>query len=281
MANSSTLKTFLGTTEAGPLIIAPVTRDSLALAVTTLVQTDAGTFRFPRVSADPTAAWTAENAEIAVSEATADEVVVTPRKIAGLSIVSNELANDTSPEAAQVIGDALARDIAKGIDRAFFGTAPANTTIQPGGLEYLATAVTTITANPAVGIEAFIDALAAAESFGMTLDSFITDPATAAALAKLTTGSGSNLPLFGVGAANGIERAILGVPLLVSPSVVAGTAWGIPKASVFSVLRNDVTLDIDKSAYFSKDQTAIRAILRVAFGFVQPEAIIKIKAATV
>ena len=279
MANSSTLKTFLGLTEAGPLIVQPVERESLALAVSTLVHTDAGTFRFPVVSADPSAAWTAENAEIAVSEATADEVLVIPRKVAGLSIVSNELANDTSPEAAEVIGNGLARDIAKQIDRAFFGVAPANTNVQPGGLEYLAAAVTTIAANPAAGIGAFIDALAAAEAHGVTLDSFVTDPATAAALAKLTTGSGSNLPLFGVGATNGIERNVLGVPLLVSPSVVAGTAWGIPKASMFSVLRNDVTVDVDKSAYFSKDQTAIRAILRVAFGFVQPAAIIKIKAA--
>jgi HK97 family phage major capsid protein len=48
---------------------------------------------------------------------------------------------------------------------------------------------------------------------------------------------------------------------------------------VFTVIRNDVSVVVDKSAYFSTDQTGVRAVLRAAFGFVQPEAIIKIKAA--
>lgn len=279
MANSSTLKTYLGLTETGPLIVQPVERESLALQLTTVVHTEAGSFRFPRITADPAAAWIAENAEITASEASADEVPVIPKKIAGLSVISNELANDTSPEAAEVIGNGLARDIAKKIDAAFFGTAPENTTLQPGGLEYLGTAVEDIDADPAAGIDAFIDALAAAETLGVALSAFVTDPATAKALAKLTTGTGSNLPLFGVGATNGIERNILGVPLFVSPYVVAGTAWGIPAARIFSVLRSDVSLDIDKSAFFTKDQTTIRAIMRVGFGFVQPEAVIKIKEA--
>ena len=279
MANSSTLKSFLGVVETGDLIIKPVERASLALQLTTVVNTNAGTFRFPRVTDDPSAGWIAENAEITVSEATADEVSVTPKKVAGLSVISNELANDTSPEAAGVIGNGLARDIAKKVDAAFFGTAPANTNTQPGGLEYLQAQVTAIAADPTVGIGPFIDALAAAESLGVTLDSFVTDPATASALAKLTTGTGSKMPLFGVGATNGIERNILGVPLFVSPFIVAGTAWGLPKADVFSVLRDDVTLDIDKSVFFTKDQTAIRAIMRIAFGFVKPEAVVKIKTA--
>ncbi|GAB3122053.1 phage major capsid protein [Glaciibacter psychrotolerans] len=279
MANSSTLKTFLGTTEAGPLIIKPLERDSLALNVSTPIYTEAGTFRFPRITSDPSAAWTAENAEITVSEAAGDEVVVIPRKLAGLAVISNELAADTSPAAQDVIGRGLSRDIARKIDAAFFGTKPANTTLQPGGLEYLAAAVTAIAADPAAGLDAYIDALAAAEDFGVSLSAFVVNPATASALAKLKTGTGSSLPLFGTGATNGIERNILGVPLLVSPSVVAGTAWGIPKDRVFSVIRNDVSVVVDKSAYFSTDQTGVRAVLRAAFGFVQPEAIIKIKAA--
>lgn len=120
--------------------------------------------------------------------------------------------------------------------------------------------------------------LAAAEQLGVALSAFITDPATTSALAKLTTGTGSNLPLFGVGATNGIERNILGVPLYVSSSIVQGTAWGLAKDRVYSVLRDDVSLVFDTSAYFSKDQTAIRAVMRLGFGFVQPESVIKIKA---
>ena len=279
MANSSTLKTYLGTAESGPLIIKPVQAASLALQLTTSVFTDAGTYRLPRIASDPSAAWIAENAEIAASEAVADEVPVQLRKIAGLSVVSNETADDTDPQAAAVVGAGLARDIAKRIDGAFFGTAPANLNLQPAGLEFLSGTVTTIAANPALGIDAFIDALAAADNLGVDIASWVVDPATASALAKLKVSTGSNLPLFGTGAVNGIQRDVLGIPLRVSPYVVAGTAWGIPTSRVFGVIRKDVTVDVDRSAFFTKDQTAIRAVMRLGFGFVQPEAVVKIKAA--
>jgi HK97 family phage major capsid protein len=279
MANSSSLKSFFGVTETGPLVIEPVSRESLAIQVTTRIDTVAHTFRFPKITSDPSASWIGENEEITTSEAVADEVSVTPKKVAGLSIISNELANDTSPAAAGVIGDGLGRDIAGRVDAAFFGAAPASTAVQPGGLENISDDVTTIAADPAAGLEAYIDALAAAEGFGVTLDYFVVNPATASALAKLKTGTGSNLPLFGVGATNGIQRDILGVPLRVSPHVLAGTAWGIPTSRIYTVLRSDVTVDVDKSVFFTKDQTAIRAVLRIGFGFVQPEAIVKINAA--
>lgn len=284
MANpaSSTLRNFTGITEAGPLIIEPVTAASLALTVSTVITTAGHTYRLPTIKEDPQAAWIAEGEEIPTSEAVADEVSVVPRKVAGLSVISNELANDTSPEAATTIGDGLGRDIARKVDAAFFGPAPtgAAAAVQPGGLESLAASVTTVTADPAGGLSAYIDGLAEAEALGVTLRAWIVDPATARALAKLTTGTGSNLPLFGTGATNGIERNALGVPLLVSPYVVAGTAWGIPDGRVFSVLREDVTVDVDKSAFFTTDQTAIRAIARIGFGFVQSKAVVKIKAAT-
>ena len=70
----------------------------------------------PRVTADPAAAWTAEGAEIAVTDATLDEIVVTPKKLAGLVVVSNELASDSSPAALGVVGDGLVRDLRRKID---------------------------------------------------------------------------------------------------------------------------------------------------------------------
>ena len=52
--------------------------------------------RVPRVTADPQAAWTAEGAEIAVSDPTVDEVDIVAKKLAGLTIITNELAADSS-----------------------------------------------------------------------------------------------------------------------------------------------------------------------------------------
>lgn len=275
MANSYTLAVF-GIHEAGPLIIEPLEAESLAMRVTTVVNTDGRDYRIPLITEDPSADWLDENDEIPLSEQAADSVTVTPAKIAGLSVIPNELANDTSPEAADMIGQGLARDIGRKLDLAFFGAKPASGSPQPGGLDSLTTE-TVINADPTLGTDAFVDALAAAESVGAPVDAWVTDPATAKALAKLKQGTSSNLPLFGTGATNGIQRDVLGVPLFVNPNVLAGTVWGVPKSRVFTVLRQDVTIDVDKSRYFEFDQTAIRAVLRVAWGFPQPQSVVKIK----
>ena len=73
----------------------------------------AASVRLPAVTADPTAAWVAEGAEIPISDLTTAEVDVVTRKVAGLSVVTSELAEDSSPEATAEVGRGLARDIAR------------------------------------------------------------------------------------------------------------------------------------------------------------------------
>ena len=45
---------------------------------------------------------------------------------------------------------------------------------------------------------------------------------------------------------------------------------------MWSVLRQDVTLDVDWSRYFESDRVAIRGTLRVGFGFAHPQSIVKV-----
>src|SRR5512134_921363 len=123
--------------QVGALVVQPVIAESVAAQVSTVVQTRAHSYRIPVVATDPTAAWVAEGDEITPSDADLDEVTVTPPKVAGLTIVSRELADDSSPEAAQAVGQGLARDIARKIDAAYFGTVAAPA---PAGLPSLTTA---------------------------------------------------------------------------------------------------------------------------------------------
>ena len=58
------------------------------------------------VVADPSTAWTSEGSEIPVSDQDLDEIECTPDKLAGLVVVSNELAADSDPSALDVVGDA-------------------------------------------------------------------------------------------------------------------------------------------------------------------------------
>ena len=112
--------------EVGQLVVQPVIAASVALTVSSVVTTDAHQYRLPVITADPTAGWFAEGVDITPSDATVDEVIVTPAKVAGLTIISRELAEDSTPDAAQVVGDGLARDLARKIDLAFFANTTAN-----------------------------------------------------------------------------------------------------------------------------------------------------------
>lgn len=262
------------------LIVQPVEAASVAMQAATLINTNATETRIPRVTSDPSAAWVAEGDEIGTSDPTIDDVAIVPAKIAGLTVISNEAAADTSPAAADLVGQGLARDIAKNVDTAFFGSKGASL-VQPGGLEDL-TGFTAIDPGTAwVDLDPFAAALANAEGLGLNVNSFVANPADALILAQLKESSGSNRPLLGSDPTNPTRRLLQGVPLLVSSAVTAGTIWGLPKIRSVIVRRNDVDLQVDKSAYFTSDRTAIRATMRVGFGHTQVEAIQKISLSTV
>ncbi len=87
----------------------------------------------------------------------------------------------------------------------------------------------------------------------------------------------------------GIERALLqsdptapsarvvsGIPLVTSPAVGNDIVWAIPKSRVIVALRQGTTVEPDRSVFFTSDRTAVRAIVRVSWGFVDPASITKI-----
>ncbi|MDN5918301.1 MAG: phage major capsid protein [Pseudonocardia sp.] len=270
---TSTGSAILRPDEVGPLIVQPVQAAAVATQVAQTVTTRSHEFRVPIVAADPTAGWVAEGGEIALSDADLDEVTITPAKVAGLTVITRELAEDSDPAAARVVGDGLSRDIARRLDEAFFGAlaAPA-----PAGLESMAGVTEQTYATPVADLDAFAAAIAAGEQEGVSVSSFVTDPATALTLSQLKEGNASARPLLGQDPTRPSSRVILGVPLYVSTAVTAGTVWAIPRTRVMVVMRNNATLETSREAYFSSDQIAIRATMRVGFAFPHPAAIVKI-----
>lgn len=92
--------------------------------------------------------------------------------------------------------------------------------------------------------------------------------------------TGSNEPLLGYDASQPTRRQVLGIPLLPSAAVADGDVWAIPAAKIFVVIREDVTLDIDRSAYFSSDRVAIRATMRIGFGMPHAAAVVRLHKAS-
>jgi HK97 family phage major capsid protein len=256
------------------LVIQPLMEESVAAQVSTVVPVSSHDLRVPRVTQDPAAAWTAEGAEINVSDAVLDEIPVTPKKLAGLVVISNELANDTSPAALGVVGQGLVRDLKRKIDAAYFGNTVAN---GPNGLASLTTSVAA-NGGAWTTLDSFEAAKSAAETLHSEITAFVTSPATALTLSTLKAfgAAGSNMPLLQADVTQPSVRTISGVPLYVSPSVAPDIVWAIPKAHSLFVLRQDATVVTDASVFFTKDSVAVRATLRVSFGFTYPLAFVKI-----
>lgn len=175
---------------------------------------------------------------------------MTPKKLAGLTVISNELAGDSSPAALQAVGDGVVRDLKRKLDAAYFGN---TTTNGPNGLGSLTTA--TVDAGDAwTNLDWAEEAKSEAEQLHTMLTAFVANPATALALASLKEQTGSNKHLLGADPTQAGSRSIGGVPLYVSPSVADGTVWGIPQPHSIFVLRQDATVVTDSSVYFTGDR---------------------------
>ena len=262
--------------DTGPLVIQPMIAASVFAQIATRQITGSHTYRIPTVVTDPTAAWVAEGAEIAPSDPTLAELIVTPAKVAGLTVISREMANDSDPAVSQVVGQGLARDIARRVDQAAFAglAAPA-----APGLTTLSGIQTYVNANAFANLDFAAQAQSKLETVGARVTAFVTSPATALALSTVKQGTGSNAPLLGADPTAATSRTILGVPLFVSQYVAANTLWAVDSSLVWLVVREDATVEADRSVYFTSDRVAVRAVCRVGFGFPYGAAVVKVTTA--
>lgn len=258
------------------LVVKPFTQQSVAMRVSTVVPISGPSLRVPVVSADPAAAFVAEGAEITASDPTVTEVDIVAKKLAALTVISSELAADSSPAALQVVGDGLVRDLGRKVDAAYFGN---TTTNGPAGLLSLAAGDNDIDAGDTwSNLDWAEEAKTNAEQHNTTVTAFVANPATVLKIAKIKqyTSASSNVPLLQADATVPAARVVAGVPLLSSPSIGDDIVWAIPAARSVVALRQDAQVVPDASVYFTSDRIALRGILRVGWGFTDPAAVSKI-----
>ena len=142
----------------------------------------------PRLDEDAAAAWVPEGNDITPTNPVVDEEIVSPKKVAALARISSELAEDSSPEAATVVQDSLARSVARRSDEASF----ANTTTNgPNGLLSL-NEVQTVNAGSAFeNFDWATQAKTKLRKFGSTATSFVASADTVEALERIKSFIGS------------------------------------------------------------------------------------------
>src|SRR5215207_8886523 len=167
MADTTTFSPILTAAQVNELFFRPLTQQSIAGQTMTTVLINEHSYRFPIVTADPSAGWVAESAEIPVSDMTLAEQTATPSKLAALSVISQELADDSSPPAVAAVGAGIVRDLTRKLDQALF---TATTTNGPGGLPGVA-GVTAVSAGASYGnVDSFTAAVYSAAQQNATID---------------------------------------------------------------------------------------------------------------
>lgn len=260
------------------LIVTPLTQESVAFQVSTVARTDANQYRVPRVVGDPTTGWTPEGTEITPDDVDLDEILVTPRKVAGLTILSNELIADASEDAARLIGQRLVNSLRRKIDAAYFANATPN---GPSGIRSVAgvTSVLSGVAGSVSNYDVFYEGAALVEAAGGQVTSWVASPAHAIALSRIKESTGSNKSLIQPDVTQPTRRQLAGAPLVLSPDLATPEVWGISKPYSIVVLRNDAKVEIDSSPFFTSDRTAVRVTLRVGFAFAHPAALAQVRLA--
>lgn len=266
--------------EVGQLVVTPVTQESVAIQASTAIRANGHRYRIPIVNADPAAVWTAEGQEIVPSDPSLSELVIDQYKIAGLTVVSNEMLNDATPESSQLIGARIAADIARKVDAAFFGS-HGSSTVQPAGLADLPTtgagSVTKISAGGTWGnLDVFTGAIIGTQALGVQVGAFVTSAADALAIGTIKDSSVSSRSLLAPDPTQPGRLVIGGVPVYVSPAVAAGVVWSLPAARSYVIINEDASIEVDRSVFFTSDRSAVRSVMRVGFGWPQPAAITKI-----
>jgi HK97 family phage major capsid protein len=255
--------------EYNALIVAPVERDALAFnpLIATVVRTESTSFIIPVVLEDAGAAWVAEGAEITPDDPSLGELTIIPRKVAGLTVISREIALDSSPAAQKIVGDGLARSIVSQVDAAFMGNLGGSA---PAGLASLAGFTPVDTNGALTTLDVFAEAISKAELVGSNLTAFIVHPTDALTIAKLKEGTASNRPLLED------PRVIFGVPIIVTAKATAGILWGVDASRNITVLREDTNVAVSDQAYFSSDRVGVRATMRIGFGFPTAASVVKL-----
>jgi HK97 family phage major capsid protein len=124
------------------------------------------------------------------------------------------------------VGQRLVQSLRRKVDAAWF----ANTTVNgPSGLSIITPSNVYASAAGFTNVDAFLEAVAAAENVGAKVNTFVASPATALDLARLKESTDSNRNLLQPDPTQPGRRVVAGVPLLVSPDAPDNVVWGIPK----------------------------------------------------
>jgi HK97 family phage major capsid protein len=223
----------------------------------------------PRVTADGGAEFYSELEEIGPGDPTGDELVLTPRKCAAITTISDEAVSDSSPSVLDAVGTAMTRAVALKCDRAFLSGAGGK---EPVGVYGQAGQAVV---GP-IDIDHLIDAAGLVLDVGGQARVAYIHPTDHTALQKLKDLQGR--PLLTPDYSGGPSSTVYGLALWPTKGVAVGTALVCDPAQIVVAVRSDPTVAVSTDAAFTADGAVARVVARVDVGVNDPSGLVSIAA---
>lgn len=200
--------------------------------------------------------WTGQSKAINVSKADFLSVNLTPLKVGAIAVVSNELLEDSSPAAEQLVRDALVEASAQRIDTTLFSTTAASAGVSPAGL------LNGLSAIAATGLDAdsvrdgiralYAPFLTAKNASGLVL---AMNPARAKAIGLMVNALGqSEFP--GLGADGGV---LLGDKVVTGDNINEAHVILLKPSDIYKIGDGGVTVSVSRDATIEQNDAAAGA----------------------
>jgi len=239
------------------LIEALTAESALLRSGATRVIVQGRTAHIPRVLVDPSAAWSAELAELPSNAGSADVLVLTPKKLGNVVNLSRESIEDAAVDELDAVGRSMIRGVASQLDSRFFSALAATATEPAGIRSYVLPTGAVVT----ISVEALIRAVGNIEALGGRPDTIFINPADLIDLRISATSSaytGSAISIEGPGVAS-----VAGATLIAAPALPAGIALICEARYIVVGIRRDIAVDFSEHSAFSKDAVTARVTARV------------------
>lgn len=219
------------------------------------IDTDSKTIHVPRITSDGTVVWLDELEEIVNDRPEGDDLVLSPKKVGALNVLSNESIDDASPSELDAVGQAMLRAIGLAVDVAIWHGAGGK---QPIGI---LEADPLPLVNGTVSYENIVRAAGKIMAAGGIPNVLFSNPLDLVELQLAT--DGMDRPLVQPDATQGASRTIAGLTIWPTPALDIGEAVIAQADQIVVAVRKDATVAFSTDARFSSDGTVARVIARV------------------
>lgn len=241
----------------------------------------------PKLTTSATGYWVSENSTITASDLGFEQINMTPKTVAGRVILSNLLLETSAPTADSIIEQDLASQLGLAVDLGVLNGSSGGGAGEPVGIMQTAgvgTFTTALRSNAAPTVAELMDAVLDLDNAN-ALRGRLGWAMHPIALSKCRQieedGGGAYVPVTAVNTSTGFADTLFGYPVRTSTQMAAPTTGAATRSVLFGnfddvmicrwggmrLLASDTSDDA-----FSKDQTHIRATMRVDVGVRHPES---------